>query len=91
MHASCAQARLAPPGTAIVDVWTAAEALFGGVVGEPVFRTVDVVAGLAELLYLLDLFRWLGQRYESAGVGGPPGIESSRWGFERTLEETTEV
>jgi hypothetical protein len=86
-----AQARLAPPGTAIVDVWTAAEALFGGVVGESVFRTVDVVAGLAELLYLHDLFRWLGQRYENAGVGGAPGVESSRWGFERTLEGTTEV
>jgi hypothetical protein len=86
-----AQARLAPPATAIVNVWTAAEALFGGVVGESRADTIDVVAGLGEFLYLLDLFRWLGDRYSDAGLEGAPPGGSSRWGLERTLEKTTDV
>lgn len=86
-----AQARTAPPATAIVNLWTASEALFAGVVGETRGDAASVMAGLAEFLYLLDLLAWLGDRYSAAEFEGAPPGGSSRWGFERTLEKTTEV
>jgi hypothetical protein len=86
-----ARARTASPTTALISLWTAAEALFAGAVGDVRGDAAPVMAALAEFLYLRDLFAWLGDRYSEAGFVGSPGPGSSRWGFDRTLERTTEV
>lgn len=86
-----AQARTAPPATALISLWTAAEALFAGAIGDVRGDAAPVMAALSELLYLRDLLAWLGDRYSAAGLAGTPEDGSSRWGLERTLEQTTKV
>ncbi|HEX8745139.1 MAG TPA: hypothetical protein VF712_18585 [Thermoleophilaceae bacterium] len=89
-----AQSRTATPATALVNLWTAAEALFAGAVEDVRGDAGPVMAGLAELLYLRDLLAWLGERYVAAEVDGhadAPRPTTSRWGLERTLVKTTEL
>jgi hypothetical protein len=89
-----AQSRTTPPATALVNLWTAAEALFAGAVEDIRGDAGPVMAGLAELLYLRDLLAWLGERYVAAEVDGhadAPTPATSRWGLARTLVKTTEL
>jgi hypothetical protein len=86
-----ARARTAAPAIALVSLWTAAEALFAGAVGDARSDAAHVMAALGEFLYLRDLFAWLSEHYTSAGLDRAPEGESSRWGLDRTLEKTTEV
>lgn len=89
-----AQARTAPPATGLVNLWTAAEALFAGAVGDVRGDATAVMAALGELLYLRDLLAWLGSRYvnaEAEGYAEAPSPTTSRWGLERTLVGTTKL
>ncbi len=83
-------ARTAPPATALVNLWTAAEALFSGVVGDVRSEAGRVMAELGELLYVRDLFAWLDTRYTAVGLPSPLANGSSRSGLERTLENSTD-
>jgi hypothetical protein len=74
--AQLAQARTGAPTTALADLWTAAEALFGGVAADPHYEAVGVMGGLAEFIAVRDQLEWLGERFEAAGL--TPSAELSR-------------
>ena len=93
-----AQARTAPPQTAFVDLWTAADALYGGIAKDPSWHAGNVMAGLAQFLYVRDVHIWLAKRAQEAGVGTPPEGGEVEWiveqitndapGLDKALAET---
>ncbi|NLT05178.1 MAG: hypothetical protein GXY03_02590 [Solirubrobacterales bacterium] len=74
-----AQARTAPPQTAFVDLWTAADALYGGVADDPGWHAGDVMAGLGQFVYARDVHLWLAGRAEAAGLGAAPEGGEVEW------------
>ena len=74
-----AEARTARPAAAFVDLWTAAEALYGGGVNDRGYRAGLVMAGMAEYMYIEDSIVWLARRADLAGAGGVPVGGEVRW------------
>ena len=74
-----AQARTAPPQTAFVDLWTAADALYGGVADHPGWHAGEVMAGLGQFVYVRDVHKWLAGRAEAAGLGAAPEGGEVEW------------
>ncbi|MDQ4143224.1 MAG: hypothetical protein M3198_05645 [Actinomycetota bacterium] len=86
--AQLSQARTASPSTALVDLWIATEALFGGVLGDPRHEAGLVMAELAQYPLAADVLSWIAGRLEKAGVGAaPPGSEID-WVIERIGKDT---
>ena len=83
-----AQARTAPPQTAFVDLWTAADALYGGVAKDPSWHAGDVMTGLAQFIYVSDLHLWLAGRAAAAGVGVPPEGGEVEWIVEQITKDS---
>ncbi len=79
-----AEVRMAAPASAVVDLWIAAEALFGGASGDPNYEAGLVMAGLAEFIVVRDTFAWLAGRFEGAGLGTPPaGDAAVSWAYDQ--------
>jgi hypothetical protein len=84
-----AQARTAPPQTAFVDLWTAADALYGGIARDPSWHAGDVMAGLAQFVYVRDVHHWLAGRAEDAGIGVPPNGGEVEWIVEQITSDAS--
>jgi hypothetical protein len=74
-----AEARTARPSAAFVDLWTAAEALYGGAIGDRRHKAGLVMIGLAEHSYIADAHIWLARRAATAGIGQVPVGGELRW------------
>ncbi|HYH52919.1 MAG TPA: hypothetical protein VD761_02215 [Solirubrobacterales bacterium] len=70
------QARVTLPGAAIADLWSVAESVFSGVATETGSGAGEVMAGLAEHLFVRDVLRWLAEHYRALGLGEPAPTES---------------
>jgi hypothetical protein len=57
-----AQARTTSHGSALADLWTVAETLFGGITTDKSMHVSERLADVAEYLYLRDVLRWLAPR-----------------------------
>jgi hypothetical protein len=70
--AQLAEARDAPPRTAIVDLWMAVEALFGGTEADPSYDAGNTMADLGEYCLARESLLWLAARLEEVGYGNAP-------------------
>ncbi len=82
--AQISQARTASPATALADVWTAAEVLFSGTLDDPNYAVADVLANLAQFLFVRDFVTYLGDRVIAAGYS--PGLEQAQRGWMTEVE-----
>ncbi|HKO39126.1 MAG TPA: hypothetical protein VJU14_12235 [Solirubrobacterales bacterium] len=86
-----AQARTAPPQTAFVDLWTAADALYGGIATDPGWHAGDVMAGLAQFVYVRDVHLWLAACAEQAGLGAPAEGDEVAWIVQQITSNTNNL
>jgi hypothetical protein len=78
--AQVAQARsAATPGAALVDLWTAVEALLGGRGKDANIEAGLAMARMCPLPYVTDVTLWAGRRLENAGYGIPPAGGEIDW------------
>lgn len=78
--AQVAQARgAATPGAALVDLWTAVEALLGGRGSDATIEAGLAMARMCPLPYVDAVSRWVGERLGSAGYGVPPAGTELSW------------
>lgn len=86
------QARASIPGAAIADLWSVAEAVFSGVAAETGAGAAEVMAGLAQYLFVQDLLGWLGDRYRSLELGEPEvGQSDADWALELIATRTSDL
>lgn len=68
------QARSSTPGPALSDLWTVAEAVFGGHAAETSAGTAEVIADVAQFLYPVSLLQWFAKRFGDLSL---EGVQSS--------------
>lgn len=72
-----AQARMGDPSSALADLWTATEIVFGGPIGDLRHEAGGSLAELSQYLFPTAILDWLGERSAAAGielVGSPRHI-----------------
>lgn len=73
--AQLTEARIASPPVALADLWSAAEAAFGGTVTDPRYEAAEEMAGLASYLFTRSMLKWLYEQCQLAGIEpGVPGF-----------------
>ncbi len=88
--AQVAQARMAVEGAALVDLWTAVEALFG----DNDHGKVDAgfwIADATPFPYVRHVSQWLGTAISGHGYGTPPSGQELKWLHETVYGDRTAV